>query len=194
MARTQPPRDRLSSHQRRLLRELERASDLTGIDFWRIQECEAEGRTPILKRMKDQLIRGFVINRYTLIDELLGSEICRYFFERRRFIELWRTQRFRRFNYYILEVLSLLEKLRLVRAIRELPKQIRRDIEALNNLRNGPAHIFFPENLRAGRPEWKGQDIFSVAGLERFTEETQEVLDVLVRRFYGRRPRRAGSA
>ncbi len=189
MARAQVRRNRLGSYQRRLIRELEQVSDLTGIDFWRIREYDAEGRTVILRRMKDQIIRGFVINRYALVDELLGSEICRYFFGEVNFVRLWRTQRFRRFNHYVLEILSLLEKLRLVRAVRELPQQVRRDIEALNALRNGLAHTLFPENLRTARPEWKGRSIFSIQGLERFNEEIQTTINVLVRRFYGRRQR-----
>jgi hypothetical protein len=71
----------------------------------------------------------------------------------------------------------------------ELPAPVRRDIEALNNLRNGLAHTLFPENLRPARPEWKGQGIFTVAGLGRFTEETQGVIDALMLRFYGVRVR-----
>jgi len=185
-----PRADRLTGHQRRLLRELDTVAELTLIDFRRIREYDREGRTVRLHLMKDQLIRGFVINRYTWIDEVLGSEVCRYFFGERTFIRLWRTRRFRRFNYFILETMSLLEKLRLVHAIRELPRQVRSDVEALNSLRNGLAHAFFPQNLRAARPEWKGVSIFSVAGLQRFAEDMRAAMDVLARRFYGRRARR----
>ncbi len=180
---------RLSGYQRHLLRELETVADLTRVDFHRICKYEVEGRTVILRLMKDQLVRGFVINRYTLIDEFLGSEVCQYFFPQQNFIRLWRTQRFRRFNNYMLETMSLLEKLRLVRAIRELPRQVRSNIEALNGLRNGLAHAFFPENLRASRPEWKGLSIFSVNGLRRFVDDTQEVVETLAARVYRRRRR-----
>jgi hypothetical protein len=41
-----------------------------------------------------------------------------------------------------------------------LPTKIYKDLVALNELRNGLAHSFFPENRRV-KPGWKGADIFS---------------------------------
>jgi len=177
-----------------LFQELGIVAEITGVNFRGILERDVEGRTAILRLIKDRLVRGFVINRYTLIDEFLGREVCQYFFPGQNFIRLWRTQRFRRFNYYILETMSLLEKLRLVREIRELPRSERSNIEGLNGLRNGLAHAFFPENLRAARPVWKGLNIFSVDGLQRFSEDMQETIETLAVRVYGRRRRPRASA
>jgi hypothetical protein len=187
--------DRLSSHQRRLVRQLDEIAQLARVDFYRIAEYEPESRTVRLHLMRDQLVRSVVIRNYTWIDEALGSAVCQYFFgeHRRSFMQLWRTQKFRRFNHYVLETLSLLEKLRLVHAIREVPKAIRSDIEALNALRNGLAHSFFPQNLRGSRPVWKGQNIFSLHGFRKYVEDVGVVTDYLTRRFYDRRPKRPAS-
>jgi len=180
---------RLNRHQSSLLRQLAEIAQLARVDFYRIREYEAESRTVRLHLMRDQFVRSVVIRDYTWIDEALGSAVCQYFFgeQKRNFIQLWRTQRFRRFNYYILETMSLLEKLRLVHAIREVPKAIRLDIEAVNALRNGLAHAFFPQNLRTSRPVWKGQSLFSLAGLQRYESDVRVVTGYLARRFYGRR-------
>jgi hypothetical protein len=102
--------------------------------------------------------------------------MCRHFFGRKRsFPELWKTKKFRTFNHYIVEELSLLAKLRLVKAVSGVPKPIAAEIERVNNLRNGVAHAFFPENLRKSPPLWKGKSIFTLEGLQRFPEDLEPV-------------------
>jgi len=98
-----------------------------------------------------ELIRGEVVTKYTLIDERLSSAICRYMFEGGKFMKLWKTKRFERFNYFILEKMSLMEKLAFVKDVYNIPKRLAADIEAINAIRNALAHAFFPENLRAHR-------------------------------------------
>src|SRR5207245_2326186 len=167
-------RPRLTSHQRRLLGELEEIAALTRLDYKDIQEYDPEERTARLKFMKNQLIRSQVIIDYTFVDEMLGTAICHYFFGKKKgFIKLWKTKKFRNFNHYVLEVLSLTEKLRLVKAISKVPKGVAANIETLNALRNGLAHAFFPENLRSSKPIYKGKDIFTVAGLGTFIAPRQ---------------------
>ena len=43
-------------------------------------------------------MRGEVVSQYTLIDEQLGSKICRYMFDNKKFMSLWKTKKFERFN------------------------------------------------------------------------------------------------
>ena len=161
--------DPLTAKQRRLIHEIEQIADTFGLNYQDIRNYEREARTPVLEIMKNKLVRGQVILWYTLVDEFLNNKICQYYFGRKRgFPKLWKTKRFRRFNHYILEELYPLQKLRLVNAIRKVPKAIARDIEALNALRNGLAHAFFPENSRKSKPQWKGHNIFSFEGAERF--------------------------
>src|SRR5260370_13728356 len=159
----------LTTRQRRLVREIEQIAETFTLDYQDIRRYEREARTPVLETMKNKLVRGQVILWYTLVDEFLNIKICHYYFGRKRsFIKLWKTKPFQRFNHYILEELYPLQKLRLVNAIRKVPKTFVRDIEALNALRNGLAHAFFPENLRKSRPQWKGLNIFSLDGAQRF--------------------------
>ncbi len=167
---------RLTRHQRRLLSELEEIAALTRLDYTNIREYDPEERTARLRFMKNQLIRSQVIMDYTFVDEMLGAAICHYFFGKKKgFIKLWKTKKFRNFNHYVLEVLSLTEKLRLVKAISKVPKGIAANIEALNALRNGLAHAFFPENLRSSKPIYKGKDIFTVEGLTFFISDMGKV-------------------
>src|SRR5436309_1578532 len=166
----------LTPLQKRLLTELEDIAELARVDYANILDYDSEERTPRLRLMKNQIVRSQIVADYTFVDEMLGSAICHYFFGKKRgFIKLWRTKKFRTFNYYILEVLSLTEKLRLVKAITKVPKPIAADIEALNALRNGLAHAFFPENLRSAKPIYKVKDIFSLDSLKRFIEDMSRV-------------------
>lgn len=162
MARTQ-----LTRQQQRLVRELDEIAVRLRMNYREIERYEPAERTPRLKLVRDHLVRGEIVLAYTLVDEFLNVILCNHFFGRSRsHKKLWKTKRFKNFNYFFLEKLSLMEKLAYVRGIREVPKSIRRDVEQLNNLRNGIAHAFFPENLRSAKPKWKGLDIFSLDGVK----------------------------
>jgi hypothetical protein len=156
----------LTKKQRTLSRELEDICAQFNLDYYNISDYDPRSRTVYLEAARDTIVRGQVIIWYTLVDEFLSCEMCRYYFgHKRSFPELWRTKRFKLFNYHVIEELHLMQKLRHVRAFLPLPKAIVADIERLNALRNGLAHAFFPQNLRKTQPRWKGQDIFSLAGL-----------------------------
>lgn len=149
-----------------------------------IADEDVDGRTPRLELAKDQIIRSAVILKYVLMDEYLSAVICwHYFGKKRSFPRLWRTKRFKSFNYFILERLYLLQKLDLVKSIHTIPKYVSADLAALNDLRNGIAHSFFPQN-RKRKPEWKAKSIFTDGGFERFLEDMQELSDFFVYRFW----------
>lgn len=147
-----------------------------GIDYWKIQDYPSDGRTAILESQKNQIIRGEIIMQYTLIDEYLNVLICRYFFScKKNFILLWKTRRFKNFNYYILENLYLGQKLTLVKSIKKIPSNITKNIRAINDLRNSIVHSFFPENRRRCKPIYKKKQIFSIEGLTLFIEDCGEI-------------------
>jgi hypothetical protein len=170
------PLDKLTNRQRKLVRELDEIADLLGVDYQRITEYEKGSRTLLLERIKRHLVIGEVVTRYTLVDEYLNERICHFFFGRKEsFIRLWKTKRFKLFNYHVIEELSLMAKLRFVKSVSKVPKAVTLDIERLNALRNGLAHAFFPENLKKSKPEWKGRKIFTVEGLRAFTDDMSKV-------------------
>jgi hypothetical protein len=170
--------DQLTAHQRRIVRELEELASLLRLDYQDIQSYEREARLPLLERMRRQFILGEVISRYTLVDEYLNMRIAHYFFGRdRSFIHLWKTKKFKLFNWHVIEELSLMAKLRFAKSISPLPKAVAADVERLNSLRNGLAHAFFPENLKKSRPEWKGKNIFTLEGLRLFMADMDKIGD-----------------
>jgi hypothetical protein len=177
---------RVTKKQRRLAAEVGDLISTLGLDPDEIlAEAEPEARTPYLELAKDQLIRSAVILKYVLMDELLSAIICwHYFGKRRTFQQLWRTKRFRSFNYFVLERLDLLQKLDLVKNVHQIPKWVSSDLAALNELRNGIAHSLFPQNRRR-KPEWKGQSVFTVAGVDRFLDDMQKLSGFFVERFWG---------
>jgi len=172
----------LTKKQRDLLRELEGICAEFNFDYQNISVYDPEARTAYLEAARDKIVRGQVIIWYTLVDEFLSCEMCRYYFGRKRsFPQLWRTKRFKIFNYHVIEELHLMQKLRHVRAFLRVPRGIFADIERLNALRNGLAHAFFPENLRKTQPKWKGQNIFSLIGLKALHADSENIANFFIR-------------
>jgi hypothetical protein len=159
----------LTQKQKRLGRELQQLYALLSLDFYDIKSYEKKHRTTRLELMRRAAIRAEVVTTYTHIDEYLASELCVHFFGTEKdFPTLWKTKKFKLFNYHFLEELSLMPKFRYVKALRKIPKAITRDIERLNSLRNGVAHAFFPENLKRSRAVWGNKSILSLEGLNAF--------------------------
>jgi hypothetical protein len=180
---------RLTKKQRKLVAEIAHLTSTLGLDCDEIiADAVPEARSPLLELAKDQLTRSAVILKYVLMDEFLNGIVCwHYFGKKRGFPDLWKTKRFKSFNYFILEKLYLLQKLDLVRSIHDIPKWVSSDLAALNELRNGIARSFFPQNRRH-KPEWKGQSVFAPEGVDRFLEDMQKLSDFFVQRFWGGSP------
>ena len=158
------------------MRELQEIYGLLPLDFYDIKRYPKKSRTTGLELMKRAAIRAEVVTAYTLIDEFLCCELCIHFFGKSKdFPALWKTKKFQRFNYHLLEELSLLPKLRYVKALRKVPRPVASEIEKLNALRNGVAHSFFPENLKKSRAVWNGLSIFSLDGVKAFSSDMLKV-------------------
>jgi len=185
---------KLTAKQRHLIGELRQLlSDLMLDPDVIIADEDVDGRTPRVELAKGQIIRSAVILKYVLMDEFLRAVICwHYFGKRRNFPQLWKTERFRSFNHFVLERLYLLQRLDLVKSIHDIPKPVAADLAALNDLRNGIAHSFFPQNRRR-KPEWKGKSIFTDAGFERFLEDMGKLSDFFVERFWRGSPEDTGA-
>lgn len=149
-----------------------------------VSEVDPELRTTHLELAKRELVISGVLGRYLFMDELLNDVICREFFPRERpYPELWRTKKFKAFNYYVLERIYLVQKAEFVRNRIRMPKKVYKDLLALNDLRNALAHSFFPENRRV-KPYWKGTDIFSKPGFEQFWDDMTEMSNFFFNRIY----------
>jgi hypothetical protein len=195
----------LTRTQKRLIKDLDKIMSIANLDYWNILDRDPKydkQRTIVLQAIMREIIRGEVVSLYTLLDERLGSKICNYVFAGTGFNKLWKTKKFERFNYFVLEKMSVMEKLSFVKDVYIVPKGIAADIEAINAIRNALAHAFFPENLRAYRtkstsyrkwmgPHYKGIDIFTHRGVERFLEDSRRVNEFFIlhmRRKKGKKP------
>lgn len=168
----------LTRKQKQLIQELDQLTDLFDLDYWNIQSYPAGSWTTYLELIKNKIVRSQVIIWYTLIDEFLNLRLSRFFYgAKRTTMQLWRTKRYKLFNYHVLEELSLLQKLRFARAIKPIPRKLAARIERLNSLRNGLAHAFFPENLRKSPPLWNGLSVFTLPGAKALAQDIQDVID-----------------
>jgi hypothetical protein len=164
----------LAEQVKYLLRVLKLSAD--------VSEVDRELWTTHLEMARRYLVTSGVLSQYLLMDELLNDVICREFFPRERpYTQLWRTAKFKAFNYHVLERLYLVQKTEFVRARIRMSKKVYKDLLALNDLRNALAHSFFPENRRV-KPGWNGADIFSRSGFDQFSDDMSEASDFFVER------------
>jgi len=182
----------LTARQKTKVRELNEIAKLIGVDFWNAENSSDDNsvKNVLLELAKDKLIRSGVIYSYVLIDELLCELIARYFFDpRKTSIQLWKTERFKMFNYHVLEGMPLLRKLALVKEYHDIPKPIEEIIVLTNTIRNAVAHSFFPMNKRdfkkTGKVTYKGKDIFTLDGLKRFDDDINKAVGCLSNLAFG---------
>jgi hypothetical protein len=169
---------KLKKKQQELVEEIDEIASLLVIDYQNISRVKKSERTIHLEIIKDQMIRGQIIMYYTLVDDVLGDQIRRYYFGKKSdSIRFRETKRFRLFNHHIIEELSLLKKFNFVRGIMAVPKSITDEIERLNALRNGIAHALFPQHSKRYRPLWKGKNIFTFDGIKSMVEDMEKVFE-----------------
>ena len=96
---------------------------------------------------------------------------------------------FRNFVHYIVDEMYLLPKLRVVDAIKKVPSDVRANIDRINALRNALAHSLFPENRRQYKEYhkviYRGTDIFSKAGIEKFEDDFDVAHQYILKRARG---------
>ncbi len=114
----------LTRLQQRLRREAEELSVMAKLDFWNIEKQDEEARTPLLRLAISYFVVGAIVTEYTLLDEILSTLICRYYFKRRRkaFIN-WRQKKFRTFVQYVLDEMYLMKKMEIVHPLSRCPKR-----------------------------------------------------------------------
>jgi hypothetical protein len=184
----------LTRRQRQLQAEIEEIAAAVNMDHWNIEtDYEPELRSVMLELMKDQMVRGVVISRYTLIDELLTDIIVDFYFRKgaktKSYQQLWKTKRFRIFVHYIMDETFLLKKKAVAHAIHPLPAPISSAIENINSVRNALAHSFFPQNRRRYMADkkvmYRGIHLFSRQGIEKFEEDFDLAHTYLMDRCFG---------
>jgi hypothetical protein len=169
-----------------LLNEAQEIASLVGVDLETIK-----GSSSIhLEMAIHKMVIAEVVVRYTLLDEILGELIVRYFFkvepETLHFEDQWKTPEFKIFVHHILDEMFLLKKASVVHAIEELPSDVNKVLPKVNAVRNALAHSFFPENRKefksTGKVLYNDVDIRTAPGLRLFLEDVHRAYDYLYAR------------
>jgi hypothetical protein len=114
-----------------------------------IAKDDPEAVVPVIRAMTDQIVRGEIILEHTMIDAELDHLLYKHFFgtsEKMR--KARKTAPYRTFRL-ILQNMYLLQKLSIIKTFKKIPKNITRNVAAINDLRNGLAHTFFVEEKKA---------------------------------------------
>jgi len=102
---------------------------------------------------------------------------------------LWKTKRFKVFVYYLMDETFLLKKLVMIEAITTVPPKVSSAIKRINEVRNALAHSLFPENRRRymvdKKVTYRGVDLFTVVGVEKFQEDYEIVRQYLAKKVFG---------
>jgi len=173
----------LTPKQKRLMEELDSIFSLIGMDYWEMGKYSKEGRTGHLEFQRRQAITGQIILYYTFISEMVDAIVCIYFFRVGKRRPPWGSEKLQKFNEYVLEGRSLLQKFKIVKSVYEIPKNIEKDVDRLNALRNVVAHKCFSGMPGDWRGEleamYKGKDIFTLEGIKMFREDMNRIVDFL---------------
>jgi hypothetical protein len=169
---------RLTSYKARVFRDYKKLLDITGLNpeiALNYLADDPEAFVPILKSMRDQIVRSEIVYEYTFVDLELDFLLIRHFFGTgKKLHNARRTKRYRTFQL-MLQNLYLLQKLSIVRSFKDIPRNIISKISALNDLRNGIAHTFFLPDLKKHKRTYKGINVFTPKGLENFRNDMFEI-------------------
>lgn len=176
------------AQSKKLLADATLIAALIGVDIDDIKRSSIRLEVAINK-----MVVAEVVMRYTLLDEILGELIVRYFFRVEpgtlHFADQWKTQEFTIFVHHILDEMFLLKKSSVVHAIKDLPSEVNKVLQKVNALRNALAHSFFPENRRefknSGKVLYRGTDIRTPAGLKLFLADVDVAYKYLHARAHG---------
>jgi hypothetical protein len=176
---------KLTQEEKEIIKEIKEISKKVGFGYDNLETYSEDNRIYHLNWVKALMIRSAIVTDHTLLDENLNRCIVNYFFGRKKDINsLWKTKKFKSFNYFILEKLSLRNKIRLVKNIRKIPDEIVKNIEGINYLRNAIVHAFNPDSLRVNRSEYKGRNIFSIEGFRQYDRDLGKVRSYLMKNNY----------
>lgn len=187
MAATHTKRSKqLTAAHKKLVGEIDYLIDRFGLDHKSVERYERAAIGPMLKSMKDHYIRGQIISDHAFIDELLGSIICKCFFDpAKSFIKLWRTKKFKMFNYFVLEKMGFRQKVDLVENLANIRSDVTSKLNRLNTLRNAYAHAFFPENLRGKKRHlYNGKSMSSREGIDEYIQDRDDVVKYLFKKVH----------
>jgi len=174
----------LTKSQKNLITEIDQIVESAGLDYKNVENLENEARIAILRNIKDQVVRSTIIMDYVLIDEHLCQIIINYYFgSNSSSIKLWRTKKFKLFNYYILEKLYLVNKLDHAKEIINFPSGIISKIKKINDLRNALAHSFFPENRRV-TVSYENKSVYNLDGFKKYQNDVDEVMKFLAEKVW----------
>jgi hypothetical protein len=176
----------LTLQQKRLIGKLDEVADICRLNY---KESLSDGeppyeRTLFLERVVQRMVIGFVVETYTLVDDLLTDMICNVYLSEldngTDTEHVYETKRLNSFVHNAMDIMYPLQKLRLINDIEEIPKEFRNTIERMNSLRNALAHSFFPElrrdHQKRGYVEYRGRDIFSLEGLRSFDDDRDALI------------------
>lgn len=174
----------LTRAQKNNISEIDQIVELAGLDYKNIEEFEQDARISVLRNIKDQLVRSVIIMDYVLIDEHLCQILVNYYFGNNASpIKLWKTKKFKLFNYFVLEKLYLVNKLDHAKEIINIPANIMAKIKKINDLRNSIAHSFFPDNRRV-KIQYDNKSVYDLVGFKKYQEDVDDVMKYLAKKVW----------
>lgn len=165
--------DAFSGYEKKLYAEVDRLlyqnylTPRTITDFWR---GDRAGVVAGLKALKVRAIRIIVLSHYVEIDDALGKIIYRHLVPKGR-----RTRKANTISAMI-DGMHLLQKLDAVETFRDVTKETRNAIKAINQLRNTMAHRYGMSAVPLKDRKYKAKyDVFTAKGLNRLHDDMHHV-------------------
>jgi len=180
----------MNKHVRKInkrIKEVEWFFKLSGLSSLR-DKTEDIMIFPNLESQQKQLVNNIILNTYLQINSKLDILISNFFFNHCQnnyepVVEITTSDRFRVFQSHILDEMPFLRKLSILKTYTIIPKEIIKNIEKINDLRNAVAHSLIPEKLRNDRTLYLGKSIYTKEGIKLFYKEAGRTLGFLQKEF-----------
>ncbi len=141
-----------------------------------------------LDGQQKQLVNNIILNTYLQINLKLDILVSNFFFNHCQnnyepVVEITTSNRFKVFQSYILDEMPFLRKLSILKTFTVIPKEVIKNIEKINDLRNAVAHSLIPEKLKNDRTLYSGKSIYTKEGINLFNKEVRITLNFLQKEF-----------
>jgi len=180
----------MDKHTRKInkrIKEVEWFFELSGLGSLK-EKSEGIMIFPNLDSQQRQLVNNIILNTYLQINSKFDILVSNFFFNHCQnnyepVVEITTSDRFKVFQSYILDEMPFLRKLSILKTFITIPKEVIKNIEKINDLRNAIAHSLIPEKLRNDRTLYSGKSIYTKDGIKVFDKESRKTLNFLQKEF-----------
>lgn len=175
-------------HIDKAYKDLGKVLSILGKDSWNGKVSSYRNASDVVWHQK-AVIHSVILSDYLEMNSKFDTLILNYFFNHCQnsyedTIKKTGAEEFKIFQVEILESMPFLRKFTIIKRFVEVPSDMKKNVEKLNDLRNAIAHHMLPEKLKDNRVIYKKKLIYNLDGLKCYHEDIIKTFDFFQNLFY----------